>query len=157
MKKFIAVIIAALGLLAFAACGSNGGDANKDIDIDALKDKIITDLSVNEAMDVDAIKLIDLYGIEEKDIEKSACYVTMDGVFPEEIIMIKAADADAASRIEEKLNKRLEEVKVQSESYDAENHKLAQECKVIKEGNYVAMFLSAKHADMEKMFADAAK
>lgn len=81
----------------------------------------------------------------------------MDGVFPDEIVMIKATDADAAKRIEEKLNKRLEEVKVQSESYDAENYALAQECKVIKEGNYVALFLSAKHADMEKIFQDAAK
>ena len=157
MKRFIAIIVAVLSLLALTACGSNAGETNKEIDIDSVKSKIISDLSIEGAMDVDAGRLIDLYGIEEKDIEKSACYVTMDGVFPDEIVMIKATDADAAKRIEEKLNKRLEEVKVQFESYDAENYALAQECKVIKEGNYVALFLSAKHADMEKIFQDAAK
>ena len=153
MKKITAIILALLTLFLLAACGGSA----KDIDIAALKETIVTDLAVADAMDVDASRLIDLYGIAAEDIEEAACYITMDGVFPEEVIMVKAVDADAAARVEEKLNERIEQVKVQSQSYDAENYALAQECKVIKEGNTVAMFLSPKHADMEKLFNAAAK
>ena len=103
-------------------------------------------------MDLAPARLLALYGIEEADIKESACFVTMDGIFPDEIVMIKAADTDAADRIEEKLNTRLDEIKVQSQSYDPENYAIAQECKVFREGNVVALFVSAKHADMEAIF-----
>ncbi|MBP9989148.1 MAG: DUF4358 domain-containing protein, partial [Ruminococcus sp.] len=49
------------------------------------------------------------------------------------------------------------DVKVQSENYSQENYALAQECKVLTQGDYVALFVSAKHADMEKMFNEATK
>ena len=153
MKKFIALLLAILTLFALAAC--SGGAEAKDIDIAAVKEKIVSDLAVDGAMDVDSSRLLDLYGIAAEDIEESACFITMDGVFPDEIIMVKASSADAAKRVAEKLNARIEEVKVQSESYDPEN--VAKECKVIEQGSYVAMFLSAKHADMEKIFEEAAK
>ena len=155
MKKIAALILALITVFTLAAC--SGGGETKDIDIAAVKDKIVTDLAIDGAMDVDSSRLLDLYGIEAADIEQSACFITMDGVFPEEIIMIKATSADAAKKVADKLNNRIEEVKVQSESYDPENAALAKECKVIENGNYVAMFLSAKHADMEKIFEDAAK
>ena len=155
MKKFIALLLAILTLFALAAC--SGGAEAKDIDIAAVKEKIVTDLAVDGAMDVDSSRLLDLYGIAAEDIEEAACFITMDGVFPDEIIMVKASSADAAKRVAEKLNARIEEVKVQSESYDPENAALAKECKVIEQGSYVAMFLSAKHADMEKIFEEAAK
>lgn len=153
MKRIIAVILAALTLFVFAACGSS----EKEVDIAAVKESIVTELGMEGTMDIDSERLLDLYGIAAEDIENSACYVTMDGVFPEEVIMIKASSTDAAKRITEKLNARIEEVKIQSQSYDAQNYALAQECKVITEGRYIAMFLSAKHAQMEELFNSSLK
>lgn len=66
MKRFIAIIVAVLSLLALTACGSNAGETNKEIDIDSVKSKIISDLSIEGAMDVGSGRLIDLYGIEER-------------------------------------------------------------------------------------------
>ena len=63
----------------------------------------------------------------------------------------------AASRVAEKLESRLAEIKNQSASYDAENYALAQKCKVTKDSNYVTLFVSAKHEDMQKIFDSAAK
>ena len=156
MKKITALVLALALIFAFAGCGATGGAA-KDIDNAAVKTQIISDLSIEGAMDIGTDRLLDLYGIEAADVSESACYVTMDGVFPEEVIMVKAADDAAASRIKEKLENRLAEVKTQSANYDAENFALANECKVLTNGNYVAMFLSAKHADMEKIFESAGK
>jgi len=38
---------------------------------------------------------------------------------------------------------------VQSKSYDAENYKLAQQCKVSVKGNFVTLFLSPDHAQIQ--------
>ena len=149
MKKILCVIFAAFMMLSLFACG---GETARDIDIQAVKTQIISDLGIEGAMDLASERLLALYGIEEADVLESACFVTMDGVFPDEIVMIKAADSEAADRIESKLNTRLDEIKVQSQSYDPENYAIAQECKVLREGNVVALFMSAKHADMEAIF-----
>ena len=154
MKKLIAIISLVLVLCMLTACG---GEKSKTIDITKVKEQIVTELSIKEPMDVKTDRLMDLYGIEAKDVKTSASFVTMDGVFPDEIVMIEAVDASAASRISEKLENRLTEVKNQSASYDAENYALAQKCKVTKTGNYVTLFISAKHEEMQRIFDSAAK
>lgn len=154
MKKLSVFISAILIIFMLSACGA---DKQKTIDLAKVKDRIVTELSVSDPMEVKADRLLDLYGIEAQDIKASACFVTMDGVFPDEIIMIEASDASAASRISEKLENRLTEVKNQSASYDAENYALAQKCKVSKSGNYVTLFLSSKYEEMQKIFDSEAK
>lgn len=154
MKRVLSVLLILILALSLTACGE---DTSKAIDIAAVKEQIITDLAIEGAMDVESSRLLNLYGIEEKDITASACFVTMDGVFPDEIIMVNATDAEAVERIEEKLNARLDEVKVQSQSYDPENYAIAQECEVITEGLTVALFLSPDHAAMEDIFNSAAE
>lgn len=151
MKKLVCALLAVICMLSLFACSAEGS-GSKDIDIAAVKDQIISELGVEGALDLAPERLLALYGIDEADIAESACFITMGGAFPDEIVMIKATDADAAGRIEEKLNTRLDEIKVQSQSYDPENYALAQECKVLKEGNVVALFISAQHAQMEAIF-----
>ena len=107
-------------------------------------------------MDLAPERLLALYGIEEADIADSACYVTMDGVFPDEIVIIKASGAEAAKRVREKLSARLEEIMVQSQSYDPENYAIAQECSVQQSGEVIALFMSPNHKAMEDIF-NAAK
>lgn len=149
MKKIICVLFAVVMLLSLFACG---GETTNEIDIKSVKEQIISELKIEGALDLASDRLLALYGIEEADITESACFVTMGGVFPDEIVMIKATDKGAADRIEAKLNTRLDEIKVQSQSYDPENYAIAQECAVLREGNTVALFMSAKHADMETIF-----
>lgn len=149
MKRLVCAVLLIVMMLSLVACGSG---SPREIDIKAVKEQIIFELSIEGALDLASERLLALYGIEEADILESACFVTMGGVFPDEIVMIKATDADAADRIEAKLNTRLDEIKVQSQSYDPENYAIAQQCKVIREGTVVALFMSAKHADMEAIF-----
>ena len=180
MKKLICAVLAVLMLLTLCACSDSGDNGNtpsdkpsdntssssepsssapqdKTVDLAAIKDKIISDVKVEDPMTVDSDKLTELYGIAAEDISESACFVTSSGTFPEEAIMIKAKDDAAKGRIVELLNARIDDVKVQSESYDAENYALAQKCKVIIEGDYIAMFISASHEKMENIFTEAVK
>ena len=155
MKKIICAVLAVVCMFSLFACGMEKEIDSRDIDIAAVKEQIIADLKVEGAMDLAPQRLLALYGIEEADIAQSACYVTMDGVFPDEIVMIKAVDSAAADRIEEKLGVRLDEIKVQSQSYDPENYAIAQECSVQRVGNTVALFMSPNHNAMEKIFTGA--
>ena len=149
MKRLVCAVLLIVMMLSLVACGSG---APREIDIKSVKEQIISELSIEGALDLASDRLLALYGIEEAEVLESACFVTMGGVFPDEIVMIKAVDEDAADRIESKLNTRLDEIKVQSQSYDPENYAIAQQCKVLREGTVVALFMSAKYADMEAIF-----
>ncbi|MGN0464543.1 MAG: DUF4358 domain-containing protein [Acutalibacteraceae bacterium] len=179
MKKILCALISALMLISLCACGNktdNGestkapdsstseptsssepASSAKDIDLSEIKERIIKEVNVEEPMSITTEKLNELYGIEADDVAQSACFVTSNGTFPEEAIMIKAKDSAAKQRIADLLNTRIEDVKVQSESYDADNYAIAQKCKVIRQGDYIAMFISASHEKMESIFSEAVK
>ena len=154
MKKIICVLLALTALISLTAC-SGGTKSGKDVDLGALKDKMISELSIENANSIDADALMGLYGISADDIEQSACFTTMSGAFPDEVVMIKTKDADAFDIVYEKLSARVDEVKVQSQNYDAENYALAQKCEIVSSGNYVAMFLSPDYDEMVKLFNEA--
>lgn len=174
--KLIALLLSALCLLPLSACDTEDGATNdqdgasatttagKDeaskgpiaVDLTALKAQIFADLSVTDAVDVETDMLLDLYGIAAADVAESVGYMTMDGVFPDEVILVKAVDADAAQRIADALTRRLEEVKLQSKDYDPENYELAQSCSVQTTDLYVTLFLSPHHERMTELFNDAA-
>ncbi len=170
MKRLLTLLTAAALLLSLAACGNQSGSSGTGssagsqsgggsgaVDIAGLKDTIISDLSIQDPMDLPAEQLGELYGIDAADVADSACFITMGGTFPDEIVMVEAADADAAARISEKLEARLDEVKTQSQNYDEENYALAQACRVMESGNTLALFLSPQHEAMENLFEEAAK
>ena len=157
MKKIVSLLIALIMVFSFAAGSqddASGEQTNAAVTVDlaAVKAEMIEKLSPADPISLEAQSLLDLYGIAAEDIASSACYTTMDGVFPEEVIMVEAKDADALKRIEEKMNNRIGEVKVQSQNYDAENYAIAQKCEVQKNGNYIAMFLSPDYDSLTEIF-----
>lgn len=148
MKK-IALILAIVCLLgALSACG-----AAKESDPAAVVDEIISSLSIANPLDVPSERLLALYGIAAEDIAASASFTTLDGgIFPDEVVIVKAVDSAAADRVEQCLNARLESVMAQAQNYDAESLAVAQQCKVLTQGQYVALFLSPQHEAMETIF-----
>jgi cytoskeletal protein RodZ len=131
--------------------------APEKVDLSALSKKIISSAGVEGAMPLPKERLTDLYGIAQSDVASAGCFITMNGSFPEEAVMVEAKDSAAKGRIVSALNTRLADVLVQAENYDAENYALAKQCKVITKGNYVALFVSPKHAAMESAFLAAVK
>ena len=154
MKKVFSLLFVLVMVFCLAACSSGG---SKTMDITAVKDSIINNLGVEGALELPADRLADLYTIDVADIKASASFITMVGSFPDEIVIVEAVNADAATRIGEKLEARLTEVMNQSQNYDAENYALLQKCKVQKSGNYVALFISSKNSEMQKIFEEASK
>lgn len=165
MKRFLAIVMLLATLCAFTACKSDSGK-NKDgnnketavtVDIKAVKDKIITDLEIVEPLEIPAERACGMYYLDAKDVKDSACVVTMGGAFPDEIIIFEATDAEAAARIAEKLEAKLQDTINQATNYDADSLALLKECKVETAGNYVHLFISAKSAQMREIFNAAKK
>lgn len=159
IKRLSALLLAFVMLFALAACSDNTGDGNNDgnsdtavVDIETVKETIISELSITDARSLDSTRLLDLYGIKEEDITASACFVTMNAIFPDEVIMVNAVNKDKAKEIAELLQTHLDAVKVQSQSYDAENYAIAQKCEVMTEGLTVALFLSPDQEAMVEIF-----
>lgn len=159
IKRLSALLLAFVMLFALAACSDNTGDGNNDgnsdtavVDIETVKETIISELSITDARSLDSTRLLDLYGIKEENITASACFVTMNAIFPDEVIMVNAVNKDKAQEIAEMLQTHLDAVKVQSQSYDAENYAIAQKCEVMTEGLTVALFLSPDQEAMVEIF-----
>ena len=70
-----------------------------------------------------------LYGIDPSLVAQSASFTVAAGTFPDEVVMVEAVSDEAVATIQEKLQSRLDQVLVQSQSYDAENYKAAQSCR----------------------------
>ena len=63
--------------------------------------------------------------------------------------------AAALGRVEQCLNNRLDNVMAQAQNYDPESLAVAQQCKVLTQGSYAALFLSPQHEAMEAIFAES--
>ena len=166
IKNILPFILIFALLICFASCTADSDEAETPADdggdtlpfapdLASLRENMISTFGGEEPIKFESDILLDLYGIAADDVAESACYMTMDGVFPQEIIMIKATDADALARISKSLENRISEVKVQSEGYDPENYALAQRCNVVSKGLYVTMFLSPHFEQMTEMFNSA--
>lgn len=153
MRKTIAIVLLVL-ILNLSACSNGQGSDIKNVDLAQLRDSMVQDLSITDYLDLDSDSLLNLYGIQAKEVAQSACFVTMDGVFPQEVVMIKANEGFENS-VESHLQTRLEAFRVQSENYDPESYAIAKKCSILKKGAYVALLLSPDYDALAKMFQDA--
>jgi len=153
MKRLLAALLALVLVLSLAACGGKP----VTVDITQVKETILKDLAVVDPLDLPVERLQDLYGITQDKVKVSACFITMGGAFPDEIIMLEAVDTAAAGEIAQKLEARLADVKNQAQNYDAESFALLEKCKVRTTGVYVTLFISALSGEMQTIFEAAAK
>lgn len=154
-------------MLALCACSQTGQSqpaqeetagnsaAEEQLETVSLTDvrtAVLDGVGIADPLFLESEMLADLYGITEDLLTQSAGFVTMSGTFPDEVIFTEAVDEAAALAIEEALLRRLDEVLVQSKTYDAENYALAQECSVVRIGLYVGLILSPLHAEISDIY-----
>ena len=127
--------------------------AENKVDLAAVRTAIVDQLGLTDPLNLDADALNNLYGIDPSLVAQSASFTVAAGTFPDEVIMVEAVSDEAVASIQEKLQSRLDEVLVQSQSYDAENYKAAQSCQVRVNGRFVSLILSPKQADIAAIYA----
>lgn len=113
---------------------------------------MVTAAGVTDPMYLDTDAFANLYGIDPSWVAQSAGFVTMSGVFPDEVAIFEAADAEAAAQIAACLQTRLDEVMVQAETYDPDSYAKARQCSVVTNGNYVRLLLSPRQAELASAY-----
>ena len=144
MKKLICVI-AVVTLLAVSLCAC--GQAAKPLS--EIFEKMKTDYNITEMLEFKSADDLSRYGIKAEDVEESAGGVNKSGVNQEEIVLVKATDADAAKRVEASLKKRLESKLNETKNYNPEQYAILEKCSVDVDNNYVSL-IASENADAMK-------
>ena len=154
MKKvisFAAVLILCLSIL--AGCGA------KEVNLGDVMDKMNTEYSVDATKYETKEDMYKYYNINADDIKQFAAEVGKSDTDRKntEVVLVEAADSDAASRVETALTNRYNSIFQQNASYSAEELDMVKNCKVTKDGNFVTMIIGEKASDMLTMFNDSIK
>ena len=123
------------------------------VNLQNVMDEIKTAIEAKDSLDFNANSMKVLYGIEAEDMKQCAGFSLMEGTFPHEIVMIEAANDEAAKKIEDAFNIKIQAFATQSKTYDAKNYELAKKCKVIKNGRYFAMFLTPEYDTAKTVYS----
>lgn len=147
MKRLLLPLLV-LSLLFCTACAPTA----EELPLTTIRDDILHSLSARDAVFLTGRSLYSYYGIEAEDCADMAAYQLTQGLFPDECVMIRAVNKDAAKRVEAALQQRLQQVLAQSRDYDAEGYAMAQSCRVETDGLYLRFFLSQRHEEMEAIY-----
>ena len=152
MKKWITVIALLVFVLLTGCSEKQQAPALNPVVLSEVRDTVLQEMNLQEPFLLETEALMNLYGIDAQWVASSAGFVTMNGTFPDEVIFVEAADEASAEQIRTKLQGRLDEVLVQSKTYDAENYALAQACMVMVDETYVCLILSPNHEQIAELY-----
>ena len=150
MKRFLCVI-AVITVLAVTLCAC--GQAAKPLS--EVFEKLKTDYNITDLLEYKSADDLSRYGIKAEDVEESAGGVNKTGVNQEEIVLVKTKDAEAAKRVQDALNKRLESKLNETKNYNPEQYAIVEKCSVDVDGNYVSMIISSDAEAMKKDYKTA--
>ncbi len=149
MKKITALLLAACMLLLFTACG--GG---KEVKIDELSAELVASGAFTMDMGQYAMNAAlagPTYGFDEADVTESVFY--FNNATAEEIFLAKAADKDAAAKLEGLCKTRVESQKAALEMYAPDAIPRLDNAIVVTADNYV-IFVVANDAAAARTIVD---
>lgn len=149
IKKITCIIAALLFIITFTACSAN----SKTHNVTKIMEKIESRCILPEMLTLSTVdKLTQQYGIEAEDVKQFAVKTASGSLNQDEIVIIEAANADAASKIQDKLEDRYKSKLNQCKDYLPEEYEIIKKCSVEKNGNYVCMFISSDHDKMTEIY-----
>lgn len=135
-------------LLFFAGCGRESAAP----DLVTVRNDILHSIRAESPLLMNHRSPMANYGIDANDCAEMAGFQLTRGIFPDECVMIRATDEEAARRVEAALQQRLDQVLAQSRDYDAESYAMAKDCRVLCDGLYVCLFLSQQRQLMDEIW-----
>lgn len=152
MKKITLFLVTALLILTFCSCAENivAPKVNLTDVMSDIEEQIKLPADMMTVSNTEMLK--NYYGIEAEDVVSFEIRMNSSGVEQDEIVMIEAKDEEAAERIEEALDRRLDDKENQMKNYLPEEYQMLEKCDVEQEGVYVSMFLSDDAQKMEQIY-----
>lgn len=158
MKK---MFVSALGVLMcmclLTACGGASKTLNDTPLVDAM-DKINAEVfgGGDNMRVIDSRDKLELYyGIDPADVKEFAAEVSKNSATEiDEVVLVKAVDEEAAKRVAEKLELRLQSQKDLCASYSADLLAVADKCAVRTEGVLVTLIITEQYEEAVKICDD---
>lgn len=157
MKKiFVSVFAILMCMCLLTACG--GAKTLNDTPLSEAMDKINSEVfGGGENMRViDSLDKLELYyDIDPADVKEFAAEVAKNSATEiDEVVLVKAVDEEAAKRVAEKLELRLQAQKDLCASYSAELLAVADKCAVRTEGVLVTLIITESYEEAVKICDD---
>lgn len=155
-KKIISVLAAVMLCVTFTGCGndtSSGGGTSSAAEksLSERTAEVLESVEFAEMVSVGKDTVNDRFGIEEADVSELSAYICGSGAMPDEFGIFRATDADAAKRIEEALNKRVERQQKTFKDYTpAEMYKF-DDCFVEVSGDVVIYAICADNSKAKEL------
>ena len=148
-KTLLPALLLALALL--CACGGNtviAADASlEDISAELQGEFAPTDVTV-----LNSEYMLLLYGLDAKDCAEVTAFRVVQAITPSEIILVRAADAEAQKTINETLEAYLRQLRDTTREYDAESYAIAEKSRVYTGGLYSALIYDERQSELEALF-----
>ncbi|MDO5111972.1 MAG: DUF4358 domain-containing protein [Clostridia bacterium] len=151
-KKFLLILLG-ICMLALGACAKPALETTTQ-DAGLLFTNAYTAMEpqLPEMMEIPEDMILDYYGIEPADYTASLVRISVDNMLADEIVLMEGVDDAAADRIEAMLNERLQAKADEAESYSPEQFAIIEKCAVVRDGQSVALLVSADHQSMADAF-----
>ncbi len=158
MKKvFLAVISAMIIALCMCSCGNSGSGTASTAAKEINLSEVISNINSGSPNKMELIESVDdlnkYYSISKEDVKSFGAEIDKSGI--DEVVIVEAVDADAASRIQAKLQQRYNSKKQQGASYSPEDLQIIKNCSVKTNGNIVSMIISSNAGAMEEVLNSA--
>lgn len=158
MKKKIITILAAAALCAaLTGCGDSTNSPAESVVNSETKDAASKTAALKDAVkfpdmvNVKANTLKDRFGIEEADVSEFSAYICGSGAMPDEFGIFSAKDADAAKRISDALNKRVEQQRKTFKDYTPGEMYKFDDCFVETDGTVVIYAICADNSKAKEL------
>ena len=154
MKKYFAIALLIALVLTLTACGGSNKTEPAPAPAKAVS---LADVAAGfglgeEMMNLTESDMLDMYGIEKADMKQFFGAVNSSGIKADEIVLVEATSADAAGRVKEALEKRLNNKRAETENYLPDEFAVIKECSVNVSGNFVSMIVAPNAADLVKTY-----
>ena len=134
--------------LPLAGCGGQSAPTADAVD---LADRLSTQIQFEDTLSpLEGDMLYTLYGIDQKDVQQGAAYVST-GATAEEIAVFSCTDDSAAQRVESALKQRVDSQKQSYVDYVPKEMTKLNDAVLIRRGNLVALCISNDNATAKQL------
>ncbi len=148
MKRTAALIMILCLIFVSAACS---GD-NLSCDITGVCDRLDRKYDIYDKMsNLSGEDVIVLYGVKEEQFTKYAAYIS-NSKDADEIAIFEAVDSGSAKKIEKRLKLRRSAKLSETKTALPDEYKKIKKCKVLRNGKYVALIVSADYEGMKDIY-----
>ncbi len=156
MKKIIIAVVIAIFVFTAAACGTTTAPTESTaktpegaVDLAGVMQEMLDSVSLPEMMTLTQDDLVDYFGLEPQWCADSAACINSNGYEKDEIVLVRAADAQSVQQIRDCLEASLENAAAEMQNYLPQQYAMIRKCKVESRDLYVWLFISDNADQMQ--------